>query len=288
MRGSRAPLVFDNCEQVAGDCAALIDGLLRFRVEGLRLPAEGTDVTDAEAVQLFIERMRAAAPGLQLSPADLTTVARLCRRLDGLPLAIELAAAGVAILGVAQIAERLDRDARVLRHPSKTAPARHRTLEATLDWSHRLLTGAEQILLRRLSAFRGSFSLQAAETVAAGAGIEPGDLVDLIAGLVDKSLLRVASRGAEYRYLMLETIREYGEAKQRDSGGDPFRRRRRLGLTRARGDQPGFVPGRRSDPDDRPLALQPAQERAGAQRRRVVILQGDQFLAGGQGAPLGK
>ncbi len=240
LRGSCALLVFDNCEQVAGDCAALIDGLLRscpsvkvlatsrevvgvpgelvFRVEGLRLPAEGTDVASAEAVQLFTERMRAAAPGFQLAPADLTTVARLCRRLDGLPLAIELAAARVAILGVSQIVERLDRDVRVLRHPSKTAPARHQTLEATLDWSHRLLTEAEQILLRRLSAFRGSFSLLAAEAVVTGAGIEPVDLVDVIAGLVDKSLLRVASRGAEYRYLMLETIREYAEAKLRDSG----------------------------------------------------------------------
>jgi predicted ATPase/DNA-binding CsgD family transcriptional regulator len=236
-------VVFDNCEQVVAPCAELIENLLRccpgltvvatsrevigvpgelvFRVGGLRLTASGSDGQEAEAVDLFTQRARTSMPEFLDGPAERAAVAGLCRRLDGLPLAIELAAARVSVLGVAEIADRLDQDARILRHPSRMAPARHQTLEATLDWSHRLLTEPEQILFRRLSAFRGSFSLAAVEAVAVGGGIERADVVDLVAGLVDKSLVLVAGREAEYRYRMLETIRQYGEGKLGESGEQP-------------------------------------------------------------------
>jgi predicted ATPase/DNA-binding CsgD family transcriptional regulator len=244
LRPQAALLVFDNCEQVAADCAELIERLLRscpdltvvatsrevlgipgervFRVDGLRLPAHDDDA--AEAVELFTERARAMTPDFSISPADRPAVARLCRQLDGLPLAIELAAARVGILGAAESARRLGRDARdarMLRHPSRTAPARHQTLQATLDWSYRLLTGVEQTLFRRLSSFSGSFTLAAAETVAAGDCVEAGDVVGLIAALAGKSLVLVAEQGAEYRYRMLETICQYGKRKLADSGEEP-------------------------------------------------------------------
>lgn len=241
LRPRAALLVFDNCEQVAADCAELIERLLRscpdlavvatsrevlgipgervFRVDGLRLPAHDDDA--AEAVDLFTERARAMTPDFSIAAGDRPAVARLCRQLDGLPLAIELAAARVGILGAAEIASRLGRDARVLRHPSRTAPARHQTLQATLDWSYRLLTEPEQILFRRLSCFSGSFTLAAAETVAAGDGIEAGEVVGLIAALAGKSLVLVAEQGAEYRYRMLETICQYGQHKLAESGAEP-------------------------------------------------------------------
>lgn len=236
LRPRDALLVFDNCEQIAVGCAEVIERLLRscpdltvvatsrevlgvpgervFRVDGLRLPAHDDDF--AEAVELFTQRARALTPDFSIAPADRPAVARLCRQLDGLPLAIELAAARVGILGPAEIAGRLGRDARVLRHPSRTAPARHQTLQATLDWSYRLLNGEEQILFRRLACFSGSFTLAAAEAVGAVA-----DVVGLVAALVGKSLVLVAEQGAEYKYRMLETIRQYGKRKLAESGEEP-------------------------------------------------------------------
>lgn len=238
LRSRAALLVFDNCEQIAAGCAELIEQLLRscpeltvvatsrevlgvpgervFRVDGLRLPAHDDDA--AEAVELFTRRARAMTPDFSIGPADRAAVARLCRQLDGLPLAIELAAARVGILGAPEIARRLGQDARVLRHPSRAAPARHQTLQATLDWSYQLLTGQEQILFRRLSCFSGSFTLAAAETVAAGDDL---DMVGLITALAGKSLVLVDGQGAEYRYRMLETIRQYGKRKLAESGEEP-------------------------------------------------------------------
>ena len=237
-----ALLVLDNCEQVVDSCAAFIDSLLRscsglrvlatsreviglpgetvFRLRGLRLPSAGVG-QGSEAVELFTERARAASPGFRAGPAEVAAIGRLCGQLDGLPLAIELAAARVSILSVSQIAERLDQDPRLLRHPSRAAPPRHQTLQAALDWSHLLLTSGEQVLFRRLSVFRGSFSLPAAEAVAAGSPVEPQDLIDLMAGLVGKSLVIVTERGDGYRYQMLETIRQYGEGKLAQSGEQP-------------------------------------------------------------------
>lgn len=259
LREQQALLVLDNCEQVIEGCAALVDVLLRscpgirvlatsreviglpgetvFGVPGLRLSAEAggaprdspadapSEVFGNDAVGLFTERARAARPGFKAGPAEVAAIAGLCRQLDGLPLAIELAAARVSVLSVAEIAgrlapdaERIEQHATLLRHPSRTAPQRHRTLDATLDWSHRLLTADEQIVFRRLSVFRGSFDLPAAEAVMVGGVIEGRQVVDLTAGLVSKSLLLVSERGAGYRYQMLETIREYGTRKLAASG----------------------------------------------------------------------
>ncbi|HUN36662.1 MAG TPA: tetratricopeptide repeat protein [Trebonia sp.] len=230
LRSRATLLVLDNCEQVVAGCSQVVERLLTacpaltvvatsremlgvpgeraFRVDGLSLPAADED--GAEAVQLFIERARAITPGYTVEPADRAAVARLCRQLDGLPLAIELAAAQAGILGPAQITRRL-RGGGLLRNPSRSAPERHQTLQATLEWSYRLLSEKERILFRRLSAFSGSFSLPAAEAVTALDGIEHADVAGLLAALVGKSLVIVAGPGvdSDYRYRMLETIRAY-------------------------------------------------------------------------------
>jgi predicted ATPase/DNA-binding CsgD family transcriptional regulator len=187
-----------------------VPGEHAFQVDGLGLPAQDSE-DSAEAVRLFVERARAITPGYTVRPADRAAVARLCRKLDGLPLAIELAAARAGILGAAEIARRLRGDAGILRNPSRSAPERHQTLHATLEWSYRLLSDKEQALFRRLSCFSGPFSLPAAEAVTALDGLAPGDVADLLAALVGKSLVLVARPGGEpdYRYRMLETIRAY-------------------------------------------------------------------------------
>jgi predicted ATPase/DNA-binding NarL/FixJ family response regulator len=246
LRARTALLVFDNCEQVVDVCAELIERLLGscpgltavatsrevlgvagetvFRVDGLRVPAQDEDA--AEAVELFTERARALTPGFAVGPADRATVAWLCRRLDGLPLALELAAARAGVLGVAEIARRLGEDGDaggVLRHPSRTAPARQRTMEATLDWSYLLLTEEERVLFRRLSCFSGSFTLAAAETVAADERVPAAVVVGLLTALIDKSLVLAAGQGvsAEHRFRLLGTIRRYGERKLAESGEEP-------------------------------------------------------------------
>jgi predicted ATPase/DNA-binding CsgD family transcriptional regulator len=233
-------LVLDGCEHLVEGSADLADRLLRagpgvkvlatsrevigvtgeqvFRVGGLDLPGPGGEPQASEAVQLFAERAGQTVAGLTLDPAELGSVARLCRRLDGIPLAIELAAARVGTLSIDEIAARLDENPGLLRHPSRNAPARHQTLQATLEWSYRLLAPAEQLLFHRLSAFQGTFSLLAAEAVASGGDIERRDVVSLLGGLVDKSLVQVADRGAEHRYRLLETVRQYGHAKLAASG----------------------------------------------------------------------
>lgn len=243
LRTRAALLVFDNCEQIVAECAELVERLLRscprltavstsrealrvpgeqvFVVEGLGLPVRDDD--DADAVELFLQRARALNPGAAGVPAGRAAIARLVRQLDGLPLAIELAAARAGAIDVAEIASRLAADAIVLRHPSRGAPDRHQTLQAALDWSYRLLTAREQTLFRRLACFR-SFTLHAAETVCAGHGLSARDLPDLLAALVAKSLVLVDAHGERYRYRMLETIRLYAERALAGSGDEPSTR----------------------------------------------------------------
>src|SRR4051794_36888315 len=192
LRG-RDLLLLDNCEHVAGTCAALAARLLAacpaltivatsrhvlgvpgervIRVSGLRL-ATGEDGRPSEAAELFLERARFAAPSFDPVPETLPGIEGLCRRLDGLPLAIELAAARVRMLTVHEIASRLEHDLSFLRQAGAPRRAHHRTLLATLDFSHGLLTRCEAVLLRRLAAFDGSFPLSAAEAVAAGGELE--------------------------------------------------------------------------------------------------------------------
>jgi predicted ATPase/DNA-binding CsgD family transcriptional regulator len=234
LRARRALVVLDNCEHLVAECAELAEQLLRscphlrilvtsrevlgvtgetvYRLGGLDV-AEGSDPAASDAVQLFAERASGTLPGFVVGSGEHEAVAQLCQRLDGLPLAIELAAARVGLLSVTEIVDRLDGDARLLRHPSRHAPARHRTLEATLEWSYGLLTPAEQALLRRLSVFQGPFSLLAAEQVGVGEGTGTADVVDLLAALVDKSLVQVADRGVEQRYRLLQRIRHYAHER---------------------------------------------------------------------------
>src|SRR5580765_288286 len=241
-------LVLDNCEHLIGAAAALVDSLLRgaprltvlatsreplrvpgevvFRVPSLGIPdpdrEEGPEaLLRYEAVRLFVERAGAVAPGFTLDGEAAPAVARICHRLDGLPLALELAAARVDALTPAALAGRLDDRFRLLRAGSRAAPTRQQTLEATLDWSHELLSDEERSLLRRLAIFSGSFALEAVEDVCAGEGLEADQVALLLADLVDKSLVGSEDRRAQRRYRLLETIRSYAASRLVVSGERP-------------------------------------------------------------------
>ncbi len=234
-------LVLDNCEQIIDTCGRLVAALLErapslrvlatsrqplgvpgeqvWRVPGLAVEPE-QEGGEAGGVELFLERARSVASGFDPDgPGALDAVRRICRRLDGMPLAIELAAARTPILGVLQIAERIERDSGFLRHSSRTAPARHQTLPAMLDWSHRMLEPSERQLFRRLAAFRGSFSLTAAECICADDSLAEADVLDLLGALVDRSLVHVAHDDGLPRYRLLLTVRQYA-AEQLDGSGE--------------------------------------------------------------------
>jgi predicted ATPase len=233
-------LVLDNCEHVIGSSAALADALLRsaprltilatsreplrvpgevvFRVPSLAIPDPDAaelpvELLSYEAVRLFVERAGAVAPGFELDESNAAAVARICHRLDGLPLALELAAARTDALAADALAERLDDRFRLLRAGSRTAPTRQQTLEAALDWSYELLADVERVLLRRLAVFSGGFTLEAAEEVCAGEGLEQAQVADVLARLVEKSLVTTEERQAARRYRLLETIRAYASAR---------------------------------------------------------------------------
>jgi predicted ATPase/DNA-binding SARP family transcriptional activator len=229
--GVRALIVLDNCEHIIEGCAELVDSLLRScpkltilatSREALGVASETAwlvpPMSSAEAVQLFVERARASLPSFSLNSANTEAVREICRRLDGIPLAIELAAARVRVLSPEQIARRLDDAFRLLTTGSRTALARHRTLRATMDWSYALLGAREQILLRRLAIFFGSFSLDAAEAVCADESLEVEDVLDGVSALVDKSLVTMEAGDGEARYHLLETVRQYGVERMRDVG----------------------------------------------------------------------
>src|SRR5215210_2903961 len=246
-------LVLDNCEHLVEECAALADAILRAcpRVcilatsrESLGIAGEGAwlvpslllpdpehvppteELTRYEAIRLFVERTQAVVSTFELTEQNAPAVARLCHRLDGMPLAIELAAARVRVLSVEQIGSRLDNSFGLLTGGSRTALLRQRTLRATIDWSHELLSENEQVLFRRLSVFAGGFTLEAAETVCAGEGLESGEVLDLLTQLVEKSLVLVAEHSGEVRYRLLETVRQYGREKLEESGEEPAIKRR--------------------------------------------------------------
>jgi predicted ATPase/DNA-binding SARP family transcriptional activator len=238
---ARALLVVDNCEHVIDDVAALVEHLVEscpeLRVlatsrEALAVPGEiqvavgplgvpeetgeAGAIPHAPAVRLFLDRARAVRPSFVLDAETAPVVASICRQLDGMPLAIELAAARVKALSPADIAARLHDRFALLTSGPRTSEARHRTLRATLDWSHDLLTDAERRLLRRLAVFRGGWTLAAAEEVCAFAGIEPGEVLDLMFRLVDRSL--VVPDPATGRFRLLVTVREYGQARLAEAG----------------------------------------------------------------------
>jgi serine/threonine-protein kinase PknK len=252
----RVLLVLDNCEHLVDDCAALAEGLLRacpelrvlatsrqplgvggesvVPVPPLSLPeteqgATAASLTQYDAVSLFLDRAEIAVPGFTLTDENSADVARLCRLLDGLPLAIELAATRLRTLSVGELAERLDDRYRLLTGGSRSAPARQQTLRASIDWTYELCSTAERLLWARLSVFAGSFELDAAEGTCAGDGLQRSDILDLVASLVDKSVVAIDQRpGARRRFFMLETIRQYG-AEKLEAAGDcgAWRRRHR-------------------------------------------------------------
>jgi non-specific serine/threonine protein kinase len=176
---------------------------------------------------LFCQRAREADPAFVLAPEKAAAIAQICRRLDGIPLALELAAARLRFLSPDQIAERLDDRFRLLSGGARTALPHHQTLLATMDWSYELLAPAEQAVLRRLCVFPGSFSLDAAEAVAADTDqIAPHDVLDLLGHLVDKSLVVGDEQGTQARYRLLETVRQYGAERLAEAGETRVTRRR--------------------------------------------------------------
>jgi predicted ATPase/DNA-binding SARP family transcriptional activator len=265
LRTRRLLLVLDNCEHVVEAAARLahtvlvrcpdvtvlatsrevlgVPGEVVWNVPPLSMPPDEAagveDLARSDAVALFCERARAAQSGFGLSDANAAAVARICRRLDGIPLGLELAAAKIRVLGAHQVAERLDDRFRLLTGGSRTAVPRHQTLRAALDWGYTLLPVPEQVVLRRLSVFRGTFSLAAAEAVVGTVPPEPTsgadfEVLDLLIRLVDKSMVSVGSEEPDMRYALLETVREYAHEKLTEAGeADDVRTRHRdffLGL----------------------------------------------------------
>jgi predicted ATPase len=239
-------IVLDNCEHLIGCCAKTADAIVRrcprvhlvatsreplgiggeaiYRVPALSLP--GPDDSDpsaagsSDAVALFADRARAQGAGLVVNDETIPLVVSICRRLDGLPLVIELAAARLRSLSLAGLADRLDQRFRLLTGGSRTAPRRQQTLRATVEWSYSLLNGAEQLLLRRLPVFAGSFDLDAAEAVCGFGDIEVFDVAGLLGSLVDKSLVVAEPAGPAMRYRLLETIRQFAAEWLTETGPD--------------------------------------------------------------------
>jgi predicted ATPase/DNA-binding CsgD family transcriptional regulator len=256
LRTRRLLLALDNCEHLVDACASLCQRLLASSPglqvlassrESLRVaaeavwpvpplalppldlsapdlsparssPADAGDLARYDAIRLFADRAAAASPGFVLGPGQMAAVVVICRELDGLPLAIELAAAWVRVLSVEQIATRLSDRFGLLTTRDRTVPPRQRTLRAAIDWSHDLLTEPEQLLLRRLSVFAG-WSLEMAEQVCSDASLPAGRVLDLLAALADKSLVEIdPDTLGQARYRMLETIREYAAARLTAAG----------------------------------------------------------------------
>ncbi len=249
----RVLLILDNCEHLVDSCAELSDALLRacpelrilatsrqplgingeatLVVPPLSIPDGDRTVSAAglvqyEAANLLIDRASAVLPGFAVTDENAVEVAQLCRALDGIPLAIELAAVRLRALSLDQIVSRLGDRYRLLTTGSRRAPARQQTLRALIDWSYELCSESERTAWARLSVFSGGFELDAAEVVCSGDGIAPDEVFDLVASLVDKSIITRDEQDARVRYRLLETIRQYGEEKLREVGEYPTLRRR--------------------------------------------------------------
>ena len=238
--------MLDNCEHLLGGCAKTADAIARrcprvhllatsreplgiagetiYRVPPLSLPVAGDDgftvAGSCDAVALFLERARAQGARLVVDQITAPLVVSICRRLDGLPLAIELAAARLRSLSLSALNDRLDQRFGLLTGGNRTAPARQQTLQATVEWSYSLLNRAEQLLLGRLPVFAESFDLDAAEAVCGFGGIEASDVAGLLGSLVDKSLVVADPAGPGLRYRLLETIRQFAAGRLAKAGGD--------------------------------------------------------------------
>jgi predicted ATPase/class 3 adenylate cyclase len=238
-------LLLDNCEHLLAACRDLVAMLLHkcpqvrilatsreglgiagetlWRVPSLSVPEDIDHLPSSEelvlydAIRLFIDRAVATVQDFTVTSENGAAVAQVCRRLDGIPLAIELAAARVKVLAVEQIAARLDDRFRLLTGGSRAALPRHQTLRAAMDWSYGLLLGTEQIMLRRLSVFAGGCTLDAAEAVCSGGDVAADEVLDLLSQLVDKSLVGAETQHGAARYQLLETVRQYGWGRLLDS-----------------------------------------------------------------------
>jgi predicted ATPase len=239
LRTRQLLLILDNCDHVAASCAELSEMLLRTCPQ-LRLVATSRQplraanehvwrvqpLTASEAVSLFVGRAAMSAPELRPSESTLRIITDICRRLDGLPLAIELVAARTESFDLAEIAARMERGLRLRVTGQRTAPARQQTLRATLDWSYSMLTHSEATLLRRLAVFAGGWTLESAEAVCADAVVPVTSIADVLERLVTKSLVMLDTSPAAARYRLLETVREYAlERLERSVEATRIRRR---------------------------------------------------------------
>ncbi|WP_188196346.1 ATP-binding protein [Nonomuraea sp. SYSU D8015] len=253
LRDKQALVILDNCEHLVGECAVLADTLLRAapdlrilatsrHVLGIAsehvvpvptLPVPDGDTArplealqQADAVQLFTERARAVVPSFAVTEDNRDVVTAIIGRLDGLPLGIELAAVRLRALSARQLLDRLDDRFRLLTGGSRSVLPRHQTLRALIDWSHALCSEEERLLWHRASVFAGSLDLEGAETVCSGTGIDREDVLDLVIGLVDKSVLIREDHPDGVRYRMLETLRQYGRERLSARGEESQLRRR--------------------------------------------------------------
>jgi predicted ATPase/class 3 adenylate cyclase len=237
-------IVLDNCEHLIGACAKIADAILRrcprvrllatsreplgiggeviYRVPSLSLPERDDaepDIAEAsEAVALFVDRAVEQGVTILVDAHTAPLLVSICRRLDGMPLAIELAAARLRSLSLSELSDRLDQRFRLLTGGSRTALARQQTLRATVDWSYSLLSETEQRLLRRLTVFADGFDLSAAEAVCAFGDIEPFEVTEVLGSLVDKSLVQTEPTGDTLRYRLLETIRQFASERMAETG----------------------------------------------------------------------
>jgi predicted ATPase/DNA-binding CsgD family transcriptional regulator len=271
IRGKDLIILLDNCEHLIGGCAEVTERLLRvcpglvvlatsreplgvpgevtWRVPSLSFPAHGAALPSArlagfEAVQLFVDRAGHARPGFQLTGGNAAGVAEICARLDGIPLAIELAAAQVRVLSTAQIADALRDRLGLLAGGARTAVPRQQTLEASIRWSYDLLAEPERRLLQRLSVCAGGFTLEAAEKIGADDAGDAGQALDLLAQLADKSLILAGGEGSDGRFRMLESIRDYATRRLAESGAASRVRRRHFDFFFH---YAGRLPGERDD-----------------------------------------
>ena len=249
LAGKRLLLVLDNCEHLLDACAVLastllkgcpdlhllttsrqalgVSGEVRMSVPPMSLPGEGEELSaetlaSSEAVRLLSERAAAVVPDFAVDDENAEAVLQLCRRLDGIPLALELAAVRLGALSLDQLNEGLAGSLSVLGNGNRGAEARQQTLEATIGWSYGLLNEAEQLLWARLSVFAGGFDAAAAVEVCADERVPQGQMVELLGALVEKSIVRRELKsGNAPRYWLLETIRQFGRERLREAGEEP-------------------------------------------------------------------
>ena len=246
LKDKRLLLLLDNCEHLLDGCAQLVDALVRqcpdvqilassrealgiggehvYRVPSMSLPNQKQPKTPAyvsefEAVQLFAERASLVCPDFQITEGNASALASICQRLDGIPLAIELAAARLSSLTAAEVDDRLDQRFRLLTGGSRTALPRQRTLRALIDWSYSLLREPERRLLQRLTVFAGGWTLEAAEKVCADDDLDERLVCELLSALVDKSLVVVEQLNRHSRYRLLETVRQFGQEQLLEGDG---------------------------------------------------------------------